>query len=116
MSHCDFTPQAAEDLREIARYTLATWGVAQARHYRHELEFSLKKLSLAPTLRPVREKLGPIVRSYVVGSQVAYYVVAKSGIAVVRVVHQSMDVAEAFEAGAKEAGVENEEMKKWWAV
>jgi toxin ParE1/3/4 len=94
MSRCDFTPQAAEDLREIARYTRANWGVTQARHYRHELELSLKKLSLAPMLGREREDLGAKVRSYVVGSHVACYVIARNGVTVVRTMHVSMDVAQ----------------------
>ena len=103
MSRCDFTPQAAEDLREVARYARASWGVTQARHYRQELELSLKKLSLAPMFGPEREELGPKVRSFVVGSYVAYYVVARSGVTVVRLLHQSMDVANALESsGEKE--------------
>ena len=97
MSRCDFTPQAAEDLREIARYTRATWGVAQSRHYRHELELSLKKLGLSPMLGREREELGAKVRSFVVGSHVAYYIIARSGVTVVRTMHVSMDVAHVCE-------------------
>ena len=68
--------------------------MTQARHYRQELELSLKKLSLAPMLGLAREELGPKLRSFVVDSHVAYCLVARSGIAVVRVLPQSMDMAE----------------------
>lgn len=101
MARCEFTGQAAEDLREIGRYTRRTWGLEQARRYREELELRLTKLSLAPTSGVARDDIAPGVRSFAVGSHVAYYVSRKGGIVVQRLLHPSMDVERAF---AKEQG------------
>ena len=96
MACCEFTAQAVKDLREIGRYTRETWGLAQARRYRQELELSLKKLSLTPLLGHAREEIAENVRSFPVGSHIAYYVPRKSGITVLRLLHTRMDVEQAF--------------------
>ena len=96
MARCEFTAQATGDLREIGRYTRLTWGLAQARRYRQELELSLKKLSLSPRMGLARDEIAPDVRSFVVGSHVAYYLPRKNGIVVLRLLHQNMDVERAF--------------------
>jgi toxin ParE1/3/4 len=92
MARCEFTAQAVEDLREIGRYTRQQWGVAQARHYRRELQLRLEKLSLSARVGVAREELGPGVRSFPVASHVAYYLVSKGGITVLRLLHPSMEV------------------------
>src|SRR5262245_24979980 len=96
MARCELTAQAVEDLREIRRYTRKTWGLPQARHYRDELQLRLTKLSLTPLAGAVRDDVGTGVRSFVVGSHVAYYVARKNGIIVLRLLHPSMDVERAF--------------------
>jgi toxin ParE1/3/4 len=96
MARCQFTAQAVEDLRAIGRYTRETWGLAQARRYRQELELSLKKLSLTPLMGHVREEIGENVHSFPVGSHIAYYLARKSGITVLRLLHSRMDVERAF--------------------
>jgi toxin ParE1/3/4 len=83
-------------LREIGRYTRQTWGLEQARRYRDELELRLTKLSLAPLAGLPREDIDTGVRSFVVGSHVAFYIARKSGITVLRLLHPSMDVERAF--------------------
>ncbi len=37
MAEYELTPDAENDLREIARYTTRTWGVAQTRKYKAAL-------------------------------------------------------------------------------
>jgi len=96
MARCEFTAQAVEDLREIGRYTKQTWGLDQARRYREELELRLTKLSLAPGVGVARDDIASGVRSFVVGSHVAYYIAKKSGITVLRLLHPSMDIERAF--------------------
>lgn len=93
----DFTAQAAADLKEIGRYTRKTWGLAQARRYREELEIALQKLSLSPNMGRQREAIAPGVRSFRVAAHVAFYVQTKDGITILRLLHPNMDVDAAFE-------------------
>lgn len=98
MARCEFTAQAVEDLREIGRYTRETWGLTQARRYRQELELSLQKLSLTPLSGHARREIAENVRSFPVGSHIAYYLPRKNGITVLRLLHPRMDVERAFAA------------------
>lgn len=52
MPRYEFAARAAEDLREIGRYTKQAWGIVQARRYREELELALKKTEPAASHRP----------------------------------------------------------------
>src|SRR5690242_15261266 len=97
MPRYEFTARAAEDLREIGRYTKQAWGVVQARRYREELELALKKLGLSPRIGLEREEIAPQVRSFTVTSHIAYYFPRKDGITVLRLLHPSMDVERAFD-------------------
>jgi toxin ParE1/3/4 len=103
MARCEFTAQAIEDLREIGRYTKRTWGVAQARRYRQELELELKKLSLSPWIGLGRDDIAADVRSFTVASHIAFYRPKRNGITVLRLLHPSMDVERAFAAPAKKS-------------
>jgi len=96
MPRYDVTRQALADLREIARYTRATWGRRQARLYRAELELSIQILALSPGLGRVRTDVAPSVRSFPIARHVAFYAESEGGITVLRVLHPSMDVAQAF--------------------
>lgn len=93
----DFTAAAAADLREIGRYTKATWGASQARQYRCELELVLHKLGLNPGIGQERSDIAPRVRSFPVASHVAFYTPRRGGITILRLLHSSMDVGRAFE-------------------
>ena len=97
MPRCEFAAKAIEDLREIGRYTKQTWGNAQARRYREELELALKKLSMSPRLGLERDEITPQVRSFTVASHTAFYLPRKDGITVLRLLHPSMDVERAFD-------------------
>jgi toxin ParE1/3/4 len=97
MSHFDLTARAAADLREIGHYTKKTWGVAQARHYRDEIELALRKLSLTPDIGRQRDAIAPGVRSFKVAAHIAFYVQRKDGITILRLLHPSMDVDAAFD-------------------
>ena len=96
MPSYDFTRRALADLRDIVRYTRESWGRKQARLYREELELSIQKLALSPGLGRARADVAPSVRSFPIARHVAFYVESEGGITVLRVLHQSMDVAGAF--------------------
>lgn len=93
----DFTVQAAADLREIGRYTKETWGLAQARHYRQELELAFQKLGLAPEAGRLREEIALKVRSFKVAQHIAFHVPRRGGITILRVLHPGRDVQAALE-------------------
>ena len=96
MPRYDFTRRALADLRDIARYTRESWGLKQARLYREELELSIQKLALSPGMGRARADVAPSVRSFPVARHVAFYVESEGGITMLRVLHPSMDVADAF--------------------
>ena len=95
MRRYEFTQRALADLREIARYTLETWGRQRARLYREEIGLGIQKLALSPRFR-VRADVAPSVQSFPVARHVAFYVESEGGITVLRLLHPSMDVARAF--------------------
>ena len=87
---------AAADLQEIISYTEKTWGTAQARRYRDELELALQQLALTPERGRARDAIVPGMRSFRVAEHVAFYIQRKETIAILRVLHPRMDVDEAF--------------------
>ena len=97
----EFSPRAAEDVKDIVRYTKGRWGLEQARRYRQELELGLQKLSLSPNLGRNREDIASTIRSFRVGSHIAFYKADKDRIVVIRVLHSSMDVERAFQRQAE---------------
>jgi toxin ParE1/3/4 len=97
MARCDLTEQAAGDLKDIARYTKREWGTEQARRYREELALSLQKLSISPNIGRARDELGPGVRSFKMGSHIAFYTEQRGHITVLRILHPSRDIDGAFQ-------------------
>jgi toxin ParE1/3/4 len=97
MARHDFTEQAAEDLHGIGRYTKQMWGLAQARHYRQELELALQSLSLNPQIGRERAEIAPKVRSFRVAAHIAFYIPRRGGITILRLLHPRMDVDAAFD-------------------
>lgn len=63
MPEYELTPDAEDDLREIARFTTKTWGAAQARRYKAALLRGFKAVAqeTARTRRPLPHR--PDVRS-----------------------------------------------------
>lgn len=51
MAEYDLTDEAAEDIREIVRYTFRTWGGAQVARYRADLKHCLNRLAEALGIR-----------------------------------------------------------------
>lgn len=86
------TERALRDLREISSYTKREWGAEQERRYRQQLELELQKLSLNANIGRSREDVGFGVRSFRVGSHIAFYVHGDDGITVLRLLHPSRDV------------------------
>lgn len=97
MAGVNFTQHALNDLKEIGRYTKEEWGAAQARRYRQELELALQSLSLNPNIGRLREELAPDIRSFKVASHICFYLPHQAGLTVVRLLHPSQDIEQAFD-------------------
>ena len=50
MADYELTPDAENDLREIARYTTRTWGIVQARRYKADLLRGFKSIAKGSVL------------------------------------------------------------------
>jgi toxin ParE1/3/4 len=83
--------QAAEDLSEIARYTVRQFGVDQAKKYGQELESSFGQLATFPLMGKSAEALFPSLRRFEFRSHAVFYLPRADDLYIVRVLHISMD-------------------------
>lgn len=72
------TPRAAGDLRDIARYTLRTWGRKQRDAYLRAMDKRFSLLTQNPTLGKPRPDIREGYRSYPQGSHVIFYLVREA--------------------------------------
>lgn len=84
-------PKAVNDLENIYDYSVQEWGLNRAETYIHDLETTLQNLADNAALGRHYEHVRPNLRAFPVVSHVVYYKPASYGIAVIRVLHQSMD-------------------------
>jgi toxin ParE1/3/4 len=83
---------ALTDLREIGRFTLERWGLAQRRAYLRSIDARFAVLARDPRSGRRREDIGPNWHSAIIGSHVIFYKVAERDIEIVRVLHSRMDI------------------------
>lgn len=86
------SPRAKQDFIDILRYTGETWGMAQLITYRDKINEALQVIGTHPQRGRLRSDLPPTYFSYSVGSHVIVYRLEDSEIAVVRILHQRMDL------------------------
>ena len=86
--------RAVADLETIVGYTRQHWGERQARRYANALRNALRRLRDRPALGRSRDDVLPGVRSFPCGSHVLFYREIADGIAVLRILHGGMDVAD----------------------
>ena len=86
------TPRAAQDLRNIARYTLKTWGRPQRDIYLRAIDRRFSWLAENPNLGKPRPEIKNGYYSYPQGAHVIFYLVRVGGIDIIGVPHQRMDV------------------------
>jgi toxin ParE1/3/4 len=85
------SPKAEADLEEIWLYTFNNWSLEQADRYHDSLVEAFENLANGNVSgRSVDVRDGYF--KYLVGSHVIFYRFAESGLIVVRVLHQRMDV------------------------
>lgn len=90
MPSARFSRRAEKDLLEIAAYTLHTWGKAQAARYLDDLENCCEMLANKPALGRRCKQIRSGLRRLEHGRHVIFYRQTRSGILVVRVLHQRM--------------------------
>ena len=88
------SPRARQDFIDILRYTGATWGEKQLAVYRDKIDEALQQLGRNPSLGHHRPDLPETHRAYLVGSHIVIYRDQETRIAVVRILHQRMCLAQ----------------------
>ena len=83
--------RAENDLAEIADYTIAAFGIEQARRYRDQFSACFASLLSNPHLGRSAEELAPGLRRIRQQAHVVFYRPGKKALLVVRVLHHSMD-------------------------
>jgi toxin ParE1/3/4 len=78
-------PKARSDIDAIWDYTVATWGVQQARHYLNGLRDVCTELAGNPEPGKCRDELSKGLRVYPSGKHLVFYLVMGKGINVVRI-------------------------------
>lgn len=92
MSGFRVSNEARTDIVEIGRHTQREWGVEQRRLYLFGLEQKFIQLSESPKLSAERPEFEPPVRIHHHKKHLIVYVVENSGILIIRVLHESMDI------------------------
>jgi toxin ParE1/3/4 len=91
------TPRAERDLQDIWRYTARRWSLDQAEIYISSLLDTLDALAQEPTLGRAAEDIRRGYRRQNSGSHVIFYKTEKYGVAVIRILHQRMNLASHFD-------------------
>ena len=83
--------RADADLAGIADYTIATFGIAQARKYRDQLQACFASLCDNPLLGRSAGELAPGLRRVRQQAHVVFYIADAEQVLIVRVLHHKMD-------------------------
>ncbi|MFN3474938.1 MAG: type II toxin-antitoxin system RelE/ParE family toxin [Blastomonas sp.] len=94
MAEYRLSPAAQRDLDSIFDYTVAEWGLAQATDYTDLIEQACLSLAKAPRRAPACDTIRQGYRRRGVGRHVIYFRETKTGIAVVRILHQRMNAVD----------------------
>jgi len=92
MAECRLSPRAQRDLDDIFDYTVAQWNLPQALRYTDSLEAALDALAQAPHKGQDCGHIRQGYRRLRVEQHVIYFRTTPYGIAVIRILHQRMDV------------------------
>tara|TARA_R110002167_G_scaffold361394_1_gene579672 strand:+ start:1583 stop:1876 length:294 start_codon:yes stop_codon:yes gene_type:complete len=97
MASFSLSGKAKLDLVKIAKYTQLTWGITQRNEYLKQLDSAFHQLAAEPKLAVSCDDIRAGYQKYVQGSHVIYFKQDKiHSIFIVRVLHKSMDVNQAF--------------------
>ena len=91
MADFRLSTRAAADLGGIARHTIETFGVEQARRYRDDLEACFRTLAENPRLGRSAERLRPGLRRFEHRLHAVFYMQDEDGVLIVRILHARID-------------------------
>jgi len=83
--------KAADDLSDIADFTIAEFGIDQARKYRDQFAKCFASLRDNPLLGRSADELAPGLRRIRQQAHVVFYHPSEEAILIVRVLHHRMD-------------------------
>lgn len=84
--------KAQNDILDIGRHTEKVWGREQRRQYLADLDEKFELIAKNPRLGIERNDFVPPVRIHHHGRHLIVYVFDESGVLIVRVLHDAMDV------------------------
>jgi toxin ParE1/3/4 len=84
-------PKAYKDIEQIYHYSVTRWGEARAELYISDLNDTFEVLAETPSIERDCGFIRPNLFSCSVVSHVVFYKATVTGIAVIRVLHKSMD-------------------------
>lgn len=87
---------AENDLEQIWLYTFHEWGIEQADKYLRLLLIRFSWLSKNPRLGKQRDDIKPGYYCFPEGRHLIFYTLTKSGIDIIGIPHQSMDIIDYF--------------------
>jgi toxin ParE1/3/4 len=90
------SPAARRDLEAIFKYTAAEWGVAQAFRYIDQIEAACIAAAQAPLAAVACDQIRPGYRRRSVQRHVLYFRPEPYGAAIIRILHDRMDVERQF--------------------
>lgn len=93
MASVRFSPAAQDDLDAIFDYTAAHWGLEQAIHYLGEISDACLQLAQSPRQGRDASHIRAGYRHHPTRRHVLWFREESGGIAVIRILHQRMDVA-----------------------
>jgi toxin ParE1/3/4 len=85
-------PKAIDDLKSIYLYSAREFGIKRTEDYILAIEVSFQHLADDPLISRKCDYIRQNLRAFNVGSHVIFLKITDYGIAVIRVLHQSMDV------------------------
>ena len=92
MANSVVTRRARQDLLNIGRYTSKRWGRKQRDTYLREIDGRFSSLARNPSLGRAYDHVKEGYRVFAVGKHLIFYRHISTGIEIVRVLHERMDV------------------------
>lgn len=91
MAEYVLAPDAANDLDAIADYSIANFGIAQARRYRDELHRAFLMISNHPLIGRDQAHLRSGCRRHTHASHAIFYRIEEGRVVILRVLHTAQD-------------------------
>ena len=84
-------PKAINDLESIYLYSSSEFGIQRTEDYFLVIETSFQRLANDPLISRKCDYIRQDLRAFNVGSHIIFFKMTDYGVAVIRVLHQSMD-------------------------